>query len=450
MEWSRGHTIGRGSTATVSVAECRRSSRLFAVKSVELQRSELLRREQSILSTLECPHVVAYEGCDTTFENGAFMYNLFMEYAPYGSIADEIRERDGGLDEVMVGRYARQILLGLNYLHSNGIVHCDLKGQNILITDEGAKIADLGCARRVTAAPDYGGVIAGTPAFMAPEVARGEEQGFPADVWALGCTVLEMITGKAPWHDVSDPVSVLYRVGFSGELPKIANGLSGQGKDFVTMCLKTDPNERWSASELLKHEFVQDSSNKSKKFDDSNSNSPTSVLLDRDFWYSFDGSQKTQTPDPNPNPTHDHVLSCPSSRIGRLSSSMPNWECEDEWITVREISNRESGRFFNGRESNEETDNYGLDSSNYVREDNYLFVTNEPRTVSIVGLSECCNIDDDCCIRESLYICSQCINMALNRNILHDLLAAFLCLLFLQFQSCAVNVVRMNNGKITY
>ncbi|XP_028755245.1 mitogen-activated protein kinase kinase kinase 18-like [Neltuma alba] len=422
MEWTRGHTIGRGSTATVSVAEFHGSGRIVAVKSVELQRSECLRREQSILSTLECPHVVAYEGCDTTFENGAFMYNLFMEYAPYGSIADEIRERDGGLDEFMVGHYARQILLGLDYLHSNGIVHCDLKGQNVLLTDEGAKIADLGCARRVSAEQNYGGVIAGTPAFMAPEVARGEQQGFPADVWALGCSVLEMITGKAPWHDISDPVSVLYRVGFSGEVPEIPSFLSEQGKDFLTMCLKTDPNERLSAGELLKHEFVQDSNTASKKFDEPSSNSPTSVLLDRDIWDSFDELQKTQTPDLNPTPTHGPAFSWdppgPRSRIRRLSSSMPNWECDDEWITVRDSS-------INGGESNEETENYGLDSSNYIREDNYFIVIGEPRTISTVGLSECCNINDYFCIRESSLGNSQCINMAANRNILHDLLSVF-------------------------
>ncbi|XP_057719621.1 mitogen-activated protein kinase kinase kinase 17-like [Arachis stenosperma] len=93
---------------------------------------------------------------------------------------------------------------------------------------------------------------------MAPEVARGEEQGFPADVWALGGTVLEMITGKPPWHYLydDDPVMVLYRIGFWDEVPEIPSHISEEGKDFLTKCFKRDPHERQLVEQLLEHEFV--------------------------------------------------------------------------------------------------------------------------------------------------------------------------------------------------
>ncbi|XP_057432904.1 mitogen-activated protein kinase kinase kinase 18-like [Lotus japonicus] len=320
MAWTRGKTLGRGSTAAVNIAEDRRTGELFAVKSAELHRSEFLKREQGILSTLRCPQIVAYKGCDVTFENGANWFNLFMEYAPQGTVTDAINKHGGGIEEAMAGFYTRQILLGLEYLHSNGIVHCDVKGQNVLVTESGAKIADLGCSKRVGES-----VITGTPAFMAPEVARGEQQGFPADVWALGCTVLEMITGKPPWRGVSDPAAAMYRIGFSGEVPEIPSSVSEQGKDFLSKCLKRDPDERWSVEELLGHGFVGEK-NKELALD---SDTPMSVL-ERSFWDTLDTTQ---------GPTSDSFSSDSSSsrdRIRMLVSDEPVWEWDDDqWITVR-------------------------------------------------------------------------------------------------------------------
>ncbi|KAF7811193.1 mitogen-activated protein kinase kinase kinase 18-like [Senna tora] len=330
MDWTRGPTIGRGSTATVSLASSPRSGHVFAVKSAELHRSEFLKREQGILSKLMCPQIVAYKGCDITLENDVLMYNLFMEYAPYGTLSDTVARRGSGLDEVTVRTYAHQILLGLNHLHSNGIVHCDIKGKNVLVTDHGAKIADLGCARMVA---DCGGAIAGTPVFMAPEVARGEQQGFPADVWALGCTVLEMITGCAPWPDVSDPVSAMYRIGFSGELPEIPGFVSDQGRDFVSKCLKRDPNERWTVGELLRHGFVEElgSISKVKEIEFSNSDSPTSVM-DRSIWESTKDSTRVISSDS----ARDRIRRlCGDDTTSFDDANMPNWEWEEEWISVR-------------------------------------------------------------------------------------------------------------------
>ncbi|KAJ1389633.1 Protein kinase domain [Sesbania bispinosa] len=115
MDWTRGHTLDRGSTAAVYAIEDHRSGQVFAVKSAELHHSEFLKRKQGILSTLKCPQIVAYQGCDVTFENSAYWFNLFMEYAPHGTLVDAVREQNGGMEETMVGSYARQILLSLNY-----------------------------------------------------------------------------------------------------------------------------------------------------------------------------------------------------------------------------------------------------------------------------------------------------------------------------------------------
>ncbi|KAJ1381372.1 Protein kinase domain [Sesbania bispinosa] len=95
--------------------QCLRSPKTIASES-GTNRS-VLKREQGILSIFKCPQIVAYQGCDITFENGAYWFNLFMEYAPRGMLTDAVRKHNGGMEETMVGSHAPQIMLGLNYHH---------------------------------------------------------------------------------------------------------------------------------------------------------------------------------------------------------------------------------------------------------------------------------------------------------------------------------------------
>ncbi|EEF43833.1 ATP binding protein, putative [Ricinus communis] len=328
--WTRGQILGQGSQATVSIATVQQSGLAFAVKSAELSQSELLQKEQRILSTLSCPQIIAYEGYDVTREDGKLLFNIFLEYAPGGTLIDTIRKHGGFLDEGMIRSYARDILLGLHHLHSNGIVHCDIKGHNILVTSDGAKIADLGCARKVNQVSKT--PIAGTPVYMAPEVARGEHQGFPADVWALGCTIIEMATGRPPWTTISDPVSALYQIGYSGMVPEIPSFMSKQAIDFVSKCLKRDPVERWSASELLRHAFVtEEACSVLKGNTSSNVETPTSVL-DQGLWESREELEATW------KSTHKNCSRSPTERIRQLAQGtarVPNWAWDDSWVTVR-------------------------------------------------------------------------------------------------------------------
>ncbi|XP_022733518.1 mitogen-activated protein kinase kinase kinase 17-like [Durio zibethinus] len=292
MRWIRGPAIGRGATATVSLATATPSGELFAVKSTELCHSMFLQRENYLLSKLSCPRIVKYIGYNVTNgTNNKPMYNLCMEYVPGSTLFKEIQRVGGRLDEEKVRLYSQQILQGLNYLHDNGVVHCDIKSQNILIGKEGAKIADLGCTKLMGKVGSNGGfdtsAFSGTPSFMALEVARGEDQGFEADIWALGCTIIETSTGNSPWPELNDPVSALYKFGFWGEIPEIPKWLSEKAKDFLRKCLKRDSKERWTAKELLQHPFLEELDTLLKEVKESTINSPSSVL-DHGFWDSLD------------------------------------------------------------------------------------------------------------------------------------------------------------------
>ncbi|XP_012841581.1 PREDICTED: mitogen-activated protein kinase kinase kinase 2 [Erythranthe guttata] len=329
--WTRGPTIGRGSSASVSLATTAGGEVFAAVKSTDLSSSASLQKEGILISQLSSPYIVKCLGSDITCEESGHVYNLFLEYLPGGTLSDRIKKQGGSLDETAIGKHAHGILMGLNYLHTKGLVHCDIKGENILLGENGSvKIADFGCAKRVGSG---GSGFSGTPAYMAPETARGEEQGFAADVWALGCTVVEMATGSHPWPEMKDPAAALYRVGFSGDVPETPAWFSGQARDFLDNCLTRDPRERWTAAELLRHPFMiaasaeEGSGEVIGEF--AKRASPTSVM-DQDFWDALEVPE---------NPME--ISSDSDSPAGRIMDligdglSYGGWTEEEGWLTVR-------------------------------------------------------------------------------------------------------------------
>ncbi|GAA0167945.1 hypothetical protein LIER_22777 [Lithospermum erythrorhizon] len=339
MDWCRGHVIGHGSSASVSVAVSNCSGDVFAVKSAELSQSGWLQKEGEILSTLDCPQIVAYKGCDSTTENNKIMFNLMMEYVKGGTIGDAIRKHGdhNRLQESMIIRYTKQIVKGLDYLHSIGIVHCDIKPSNILLAENGdVKIADFGCAKRLNKADDKV-VIGGTPLFMAPEVVRGEEQSFPADIWALGCTLIEMATGRSSWSHLmtttTSPTYVLYKIALSGESPNIPEFLSDQAKDFLDKCFRRDPKQRWASKQLMEHPFLKEfdaiDMKQSQEFDVT---SPTSIL-DHEMW----NSEEESVTSSSDSIIQECLDNSPMQRIKKLSmnSEVANWTWEESWVTIR-------------------------------------------------------------------------------------------------------------------
>ncbi|MQM23269.1 hypothetical protein Taro_056332 [Colocasia esculenta] len=300
-EWIRGGCIGRGSFGSVSLAHDRSSGRVFAVKSVKLgsiasparfpgsSAVEALENEIRILRSLSSPYVVSYIGEETTVEPGAEVHrNLLMEFVPGGTVAGlaaRCREKGGAMEETTVRSYARCVTRALEYLHGTGVVHGDIKGRNVLAstTPGEAKVADFGSARRIhggggdweDTCVGVGSEAAagmdhprGTPLWMAPEVVRGEPTSPASDVWSLGCTVIEMVTGRAPWSECAhqDAGHLLLRIALGEALPEFpVHELSKSGRDFLDKCLRRDPAERWSCVQLLRHPFLAEAAEQSPR-----------------------------------------------------------------------------------------------------------------------------------------------------------------------------------------
>ena len=268
MEWVRGEWLGNGSFGCVSKALLTRNSlsghylpSLMAVKSSPANQSDSLKNEKEVLDRIgSCRHIIRSFGTDISVENGEKIYNLFLEFAAGGTLADQVKKNGGRLPESDIRKYTRAILEGLSVIHAKGFVHCDIKPQNILVFEGGVvKIADFGLAKE-KAAKQTKGELRGTAQYIAPESASADEYGPACDVWALGLVVAEMATGKMAWarQAGSNVWRLLVLLSDGEELPDIPDELSEEGRDFLSKCFVKDPVKRWTAEMLLHHAFVAD------------------------------------------------------------------------------------------------------------------------------------------------------------------------------------------------
>ncbi|XP_016466720.2 mitogen-activated protein kinase kinase kinase 20-like [Nicotiana tabacum] len=280
VAWYRGAMVGKGSFGCVYLATLKNPRlknsyfpAVMAVKSAEVSVSGSIQKEREVLNNIKgCPYIIRCFGDETTTgQNGAMVYNLLLEYGSGGTLAERIKKSGiKGLSEFEVRNYTRSMLRGLHFIHTIGYVHCDMKPDNVLLvpnSSEGsgaefrAKIGDLGLAKRENQSKKrrLEPYWRGTPMYLSPEAVSDNVQECPADIWALGCIVLEMLTGKPPWdrEEDMDAEDVLKKIGGGHELPKIPGNLSKEAKNFLKGCFVRNPRYRWTAEMLMNHPFVE-------------------------------------------------------------------------------------------------------------------------------------------------------------------------------------------------
>ncbi|XP_059147597.1 uncharacterized protein LOC131935253 [Physella acuta] len=180
---------------------------------------------------------------------------IFLEYMPKGTLATYIKKKNG-LDEKTTRKFTKQILEGLEYLHQNKILHLDIKGTNILIENKNSiKIADFGLSKFIAKEHDLQAINGcGTPGYTAPEVLAGDlklEFYSKADIWSVGCTVVQMLTQKRPDNSLRNEQHVYKLATLQKPSYKLPPNSSEELKEFLDKTFIMDPQERPSAKQLL-------------------------------------------------------------------------------------------------------------------------------------------------------------------------------------------------------
>lgn len=277
VKYMKGALIGQGSFGSVYLALHAVTGELMAVKQVEVPSAsgtsqldakknamvEALKHEIGLLRDLKHDNIVQYLGSNSDETH----LNIFLEYVPGGSVATMLVNY-GPLGESLIQNFVRQILQGLSYLHSRDIIHRDIKGANILVDNKGTvKISDFGISKRVEASSLLSSSssskkaaqrvsLQGSVFWMAPEVVRQTAYTRKADIWSLGCLIVEMYTGSHP-HPNCTQMQAIFKIGVSKDAtPSMPENAGEEAREFLGKTFLIDHEMRPSAEELLQMGFI--------------------------------------------------------------------------------------------------------------------------------------------------------------------------------------------------
>jgi hypothetical protein len=257
-------TLGHGAMGTVWRVRHRASGVEYAVKQLEVKRQPQVadvKAEIAVMRDLDFPHLVRY--VDHVYVSSTKHMWIALELAERGSITTILDNREPrGLPERGIAPVSLSIVRGLAYLHARGIMHRDVKPENVLVNKHGViKLGDFGISRQMNEAMQKTKTLVGTPQYLSPEVVTAGDAGYgvKVDVWGLGMCCKEMAEGMPLFHDLT-PMQALFRLAE----PDFSAGLENPGAFsvefalFVGMCLKARPDERASSAQLLEHVFIED------------------------------------------------------------------------------------------------------------------------------------------------------------------------------------------------
>ena len=252
--------IGIGSTCKVYKAISRKTNKIYSIKVC----NEIEKNFETIINEITLfrlfknknSYIVKFYGIYYLNEDNTIW--IILEYFEYGNIISYLNKINYKPNEELLATIIQNVLFGLLFLHSQNIIHRDIKSQNLLLSSEGRiKISDFGIS--INKNNIDSNIIVGSPYWMSPEVIIRDEYNEKTDIYSLGITIYELVEGLPPYSEFKPAIAMKKIIQNPIKSLKKGNNYSNEFNDFVKLCLKVDFNERPNICQLLDHKFIKKS-----------------------------------------------------------------------------------------------------------------------------------------------------------------------------------------------